>query len=55
MVRFIETIFHLPSLQSRDPSPQDGPETSDRTEAFDWTQVEDPPLVLQTRGCLGKR
>ena len=53
--KFIETIFHLPSLHSLDPAAQDGPDTNDLTEAFDFTQKPNPPLVLQPRDCGGQR
>jgi phospholipase C len=53
--KFIETIFGLPSLSSVDPAAQDGPGTSDLTDAFDWKQTPNPPLVLQTRSCVGQR
>ena len=53
--KFIETIFKLPSLHSRDPAAQDGPDTSDLTEAFDWNQAPAAALTLAARGCLGNR
>ena len=40
--KFIETVFHLPSLAAQDPAAQDGPDTDDLTSAFDWSQ---PPLA----------
>ncbi len=55
LVKFVEAIFGLPSLQSIDPAAQDGPDTSDLTEAFDWNQPPNPPLVLPLRNCLGQR
>ena len=53
--KFIETIFHLPSLHSMDPAAQDGPQTNDLTEAFDWNQTPNPPMVLDRRSCWFKR
>lgn len=53
--KFIETIFHLPSLHSKDSAAQDGPNTNDLTAAFDFNQKPNPPLVLKTRVCLGQR
>jgi phospholipase C len=53
--KFIETIFGAPSLSSVDPAAQDGPGTNDLLDAFNWTQTPNPPLVLQTRNCLGQR
>jgi phospholipase C len=53
--KFIEKVFGLPSLAAQDPAAQDGPGTDDLTSAFDWTQPPLPPLVLDTRNCVGQR
>ncbi len=53
--KFIETIFGLPSLSSMDPAAQDGPDTNDLTEAFDWKQTPAAPLLLSPRNCFLKR
>jgi phospholipase C len=53
--KLIETIFRLPSLHSMDPAAQDGPDTNDLTDAFDFSQTPLPPLVLQQRNCFGQR
>ncbi len=53
--KFIETVFHLPSLAAQDPAAQDGPDTDDLTSAFDWSQPPLPPLPLTARDCTGQR
>jgi phospholipase C len=53
--KFLERVFNLPALHSLDPAAQDGPDTNDLLEAFDFNQTPNRPLVLQTRNCLGKR
>lgn len=53
--KMIESIFDLPSLHSMDPAAQDGPETSDMMDAFDFSQPPNPPLVLDTRNCTGQK
>jgi len=53
--KFIERIFGLPSLASLDSAAQDGPDTNDLTEAFDFQQSPIAPLVLSTRNCVGQR
>jgi phospholipase C len=45
VLRFIETIFDVPPLTSRDAN------TSDMLSAFDFDQQPLDPLVLQTRDC----
>ena len=53
--KFIEAVFGLESLNSRDPAAQDGPGTDDLLGAFDFTQTPNPPLELPARNCLGQR
>lgn len=55
IARFIERVFHLGSLHDRDPAAQDGPDTNDLFEAFDFTQTPNAPLPLTTRSCLLQR
>ena len=45
VLRFIETIFDLPPLTSRDAN------AGDMLDAFDFTQSPLDPLVLQPRDC----
>ena len=45
MLRFIETIFDLPPLTSRDAN------AGDMLDAFDFSQQPLDPLVLQPRSC----
>ena len=45
VLRFIETIFHLPSLTERDRR------ANDLMGAFDFSQDPNPPLVLPQRDC----
>jgi phospholipase C len=47
VLRFIETIFGLPPLTSRDAT------TSDMLSAFDFTEPARPPLILHPRACPG--
>jgi phospholipase C len=53
--KFIEAIFDLPSLHSMDPAAQDGPDTNDLLEAFDFSQTPNAPLPLEARNCIGQR
>ena len=53
--KFIEAIFHLPSLHSLDPAAQDGPDTDDLLQAFDFKAPPNPPLMLTKRNCSGQR
>jgi len=56
--KFIEAIFGLPSLSSMDPAAQDGADTNDLTDAFDFTQTARMPLAdadLPSRSCAGQR
>jgi len=53
--KFIERVFGLPHLQAMDPAAQDGDETNDLLDAFDFTQTPNPPLTLTTRLCIGQR
>jgi phospholipase C len=55
IAKFIEAIFGLPSLSTMDPAAQDGPDTNDLTDAFDFSQPARTPTPLQTRNCLGQR
>ena len=48
VLRFIETVFNLPPLTSRDA------DTSDMLSAFDFQQRPQPPLLLQQRTCPSK-
>jgi phospholipase C len=45
VLRFIETVFGLPPLTSRDAN------ASDMLSAFDFRQHPQPPLILQQRSC----
>jgi hypothetical protein len=45
VLRFIETIFDLPPLTSRDAN------TNDMLNAFDFTGRPRPPLIMPTRTC----
>ncbi|MFM8944052.1 MAG: phospholipase C [Actinomycetota bacterium] len=45
VLRFIETIFDLPSLTERDGN------ADDMLGAFDFTQTPGPPLLLEQRAC----
>jgi phospholipase C len=45
VLRFIETIFDVPPLTSRDAN------ASDMLGAFDFTQQPQPPLILHQRSC----
>jgi phospholipase C len=45
VLRFIETIFDLPPLTSRDAN------TNDMLNAFDFTSRPRPPLIMPTRTC----
>jgi phospholipase C len=53
--KLIETLFGAPSLSTLDPAAQDGPDTNNLLDAFDFEQSPNPPLVLQTRNCSGQR
>jgi phospholipase C len=53
--KLIERLFNLPSLHSRDPAAQDGDDTNDLLEAFDFSQTPNPALVLPQRTCLFQR
>jgi phospholipase C len=55
--KMIETVFALPSLASIDPegAAQDGPDTDDLMDAFDFAQMPNPPLTFKARNCLGQR
>ena len=53
--KFVETVFGLQSLNSLDPAAQDGPDANDLLDAFDFTQLPNAPVVLQTRSCVGQR
>ena len=45
VLKFIETVFNLPTLSDRDA------QANDMTDSFDFTQQPLPPLVLSTRIC----
>ena len=45
VLRFIETIFGLPPLTSRDAN------TNDMLDAFDFTSPPRQPLILDKRTC----
>ena len=45
VLKFIETVFNLPTLSDRDA------QANDMTDGFDFTQQPLPPLVLSTRKC----
>jgi phospholipase C len=45
VLRFIETIYDLPPLTSRDAN------TTDMLSAFDFSQTPQPPLILHQRTC----
>jgi phospholipase C len=45
VLRFIETIFNVPPLTSRDAN------ADDMLEAFDFNQQPLPPLILNQRSC----
>ena len=45
MLRFVETIFDVPPLTSRDAN------ASDMLGAFDFTQQPQAPLILHQRSC----
>jgi phospholipase C len=45
VLRFIETIFDVPPMTSRDAN------ASDMLNAFDFSQQPNPPLVLEQRDC----
>jgi phospholipase C len=49
VLRFIETVFHLPPLTSRDAN------ANDMLGAFDFTQKPQPGLILHTRSCPAKQ
>jgi phospholipase C len=53
--KFIETVFGLPSLHAMDPAAQDGSETNDLMDAFDFNQTPNAPLPLPVRACFGRR
>ncbi len=53
--KFIEKIFSAPSLASLDPAAQDGPGQNDLSDAFDFSQTPNAPLVLTQRNCTGQR
>jgi phospholipase C len=55
IAKLIEALFALPSLSSMDPAAQDGPDTSDLLDAFDFGQPPRPPIPLKPRNCLGQR
>jgi phospholipase C len=55
LAKFIETIFGLPSLSTLDPAAQDGPDTNDLLDAFDFTGPPRAPTPLPLRSCLGQR
>ena len=51
--RFIEKVFgSTKTLHDIDPAAQDA-QANDLMNAFDFTQAPLPPLILQTRSCLG--
>ncbi len=54
-VRHHRILFQLGSLHALDPAAQDGDDTSDLLDAFDFTQPPRPPLVLNTRSCFLQR
>jgi phospholipase C len=45
VLRFIEQVFELPSLNERDAN------ADDMLDAFDFSQEPRPPLLLETRTC----
>ena len=45
VLRFIEQVFELPSLNERDGN------ADDMLDAFDFTQAPRPPLILEPRSC----
>lgn len=47
---FIEKVFGAPALSTLDPAAQDG-QANDLMNAFDFTQVPLPPLILEERTC----
>jgi phospholipase C len=49
VLRFIETVFHLPPLTSRDAN------ANDMLGAFDFTQKPQPGLILHARSCPAKQ
>jgi hypothetical protein len=48
VLRFIETVFNLPPLTSRDA------QTNDMLSAFDFSQQPQAPLILKQRTCPPK-
>jgi phospholipase C len=48
VLRFIETVFNLPPLTSRDA------QTNDMLSAFDFSQHPQAPLILKQRTCPPK-
>ena len=51
IARMIERIFDAPTLSSLDPAAQDG-QANDLSDAFDFSQPPQEPLVLPHRDCL---
>jgi len=45
MLKFVETLYHLPSLTARDAA------ASDMLDSFDFNQPPQPPLVLSSHQC----
>lgn len=54
-MRHHRILFQLGSLHALDPAAQDGDDTTDLLDAFDFTQPPRPPLVLNTRSCFLQR